>query len=190
MISVYALIIIFNLASILNYFLFRSFYGYEFNVRYQSVLEGIKNKMIQANNEMEEKIGEKIKKGEEPEDLIKFGEIWRNRLNTLKNLDKEREKMKGHIKFVYFLLVFSLIFSILDITYGAFITDILGRKLSFNTIGWLLTLTACFFIFLHQNFYRKIMMNLNESELELIDSTLETTEDEAVKVYQILTKPT
>ena len=141
--------------------------------------------MLQANKEMEDKIKDSIYQGEEPEDLITFGQMWKNRLQLLKSLDKERENMKGHIKFVFFLLIFGLIFSILNVIYGSYVTKLLGSKLSFNTVGWLLTLTAFLFMFLYQNFFRKLLIKLNESEQELFEVITEITEEETVRVYRI-----
>ncbi len=165
MIAVYALIVYICSVAVANRFIFRSFTGEKFQGRFSEATEGMRGRMIQANREMESRLGSQIG-GEEPEELIEFGEIWRKRLQVIKTLDAERRKMNGHIRFVYYILVFGLIHAALELIYPLPVFEAQGVKVYPNTIGWGFALFAGVLLILYQVSYRKLDMALREVEAE------------------------
>jgi hypothetical protein len=123
--------------------------------------------MIQANREMEGRLGSQIDRNEEPEELIEFGEIWRKRLQVIKTLDAERKKMNGHIRFVYYILVFGLIHAALGLVYPLPVFEAQGVKVYPNTIGWGFALFAGVLLILYQMSFRKLATALREVEADL-----------------------
>ena len=114
MIAAYALIAYICLTAVGNRLIFSSFTGEKFQKRVNAATEGMRQRMIQANKEMEARLGNMID-GEEPEELIEFGEIWKKRLQVINTLNAEREKMNGHIRFIYYILGFGLIHAALGV---------------------------------------------------------------------------
>lgn len=165
MIAAYALIVYICSVAVANRFIFRSFTGEKFQGRFSEATEGMRGRMIQANREMESRLGSQIG-GEEPEELIEFGEIWRKRLQVIKTLDAERRKMNGHIRFVYYILVFGLIHAALELIYPLPIFEAHGVKVYPNTIGWGFALFAGVLLILYQMSYRKLDRALREVEAE------------------------
>ncbi len=165
MIAAYALIVYICSVAVANRFIFRSFTGEKFQGRFSEATEGMRGRMIQANREMESRLGSQIG-GEEPEELIEFGEIWRKRLQVIKTLDAERRKMNGHIRFVYYILVFGLIHAALELIYPLPVFEAQGVKVYPNTIGWGFALFAGVLLILYQVSYRKLDMALREVEAE------------------------
>ena len=165
MIAAYALIVYICSVAVANRFIFRSFTGEKFQGRFSEATEGMRGRMIQANREMESRLGSQIG-GEEPEELIEFGEIWRKRLQVIKTLDAERRKMNGHIRFVYYILVFGLIHAALELIYPLPVFEAQGVKVYPNTIGWGFALFAGVLLILYQMSYRKLDRALREVEAE------------------------
>lgn len=164
MIAAYALIVYICLIAVTNRFIFSSFTGEKFQGRFSEATEGMRERMIQANREMEGRLGSWICGEEEPDDLIEFGEIWRKRLQVIKTLDAERKKMNGHIRFIYYILVFGLIHAALELVYPLPVFEAQGVKVYPNTIGWGFALFAGVLLILHQMSYRKLDKALREVE--------------------------
>lgn len=167
MIAAYALIVYICLIAVTNRFIFSSFTGEKFHGRFSEATEGMRERMIQANREMEGRLGSRIGGDEEPEELIEFGEIWRKRLQVIKTLDAERKKMNGHIRFIYYILVFGLIHAALELVYPLPVFEAQGIKVYPNTIGWGFALLAGVLLILYQMSYRKLDKALREVEAEL-----------------------
>jgi hypothetical protein len=127
LIAAYVLIAYICLTAVGNRFIFGSFTGEKFQERVNAATEGMRQRMIQANREMESRLGSRIE-GEEPEELIEFGEIWRKRLHVMKTLNAERERMNGHIRFVYYILGFGLIHAALGLLHPLPIFEAQGVK--------------------------------------------------------------
>lgn len=166
MIAAYALIVYICLIAVANRFIFSSFTGEKFQGRFSEATEGMRGRMIQTNREMESRLGSRIGRDEEPEELIEFGEIWRKRLQVIKTLDVERKKMNGHIRFIYYILVFGLIHAALELVYPLPVFEVQGIKVYPNTIGWGFALFAGVLLVLYQMSYRKLDKALREVEVD------------------------
>lgn len=166
MIAAYALIVYICLIAVANRFIFSSFTGEKFQGRFSEATEGMRGRMIQANREMESRLGSRIGGDEEPEELIEFGEIWRKRLQVIKTLDVERKKMNGHIRFIYYILVFGLIHAALELVYPLPVFEVQGVKVYPNTIGWGFALFAGVLLVMYQMSYRKLDKALREVEVD------------------------
>jgi len=164
LIASYSLIVYICLSAVANRFIFSSFTGEKFQGRFSEATEGIRERMIQANREMESQLGSRIGGDEEPDELIEFGEIWRKRLQVIKTLDAERKKMNGHIRFIYYILVFGLIHAALELVYPLPVFEAQGIKVYPNTIGWGFALFAGVLLILYQMSYRKLDKALREVE--------------------------
>jgi hypothetical protein len=167
LIAAYALIVYICLIAVGNRFIFSSFTGDKFQGRFREATEGMKARMIQANREMEGRLGGQIGGDEEPEELIEFGEIWRKRLQVIKTFDAERKRMNGHIRFVYYILVFGLIHAALELVYPLPVFEAQGIKVYPSTIGWGFALFAGILLILYQLSYRRLDKALREVEAEL-----------------------
>lgn len=166
MIAAYALIVYICLIAVANRFIFSSFTGEKFQGRFSEATEGMRGRMIQANREMESRLGSRIGGDEEPDELIEFGEIWRKRLQVIKTLDVERKKMNGHIRFIYYILVFGLIHAALELVYPLPVFEVQGIKVYPNTIGWGFALFAGVLLVMYQMSYRKLDKALREVEVD------------------------
>ncbi|MCK4582330.1 hypothetical protein KAU18_03365 [Candidatus Bathyarchaeota archaeon] len=166
MIAAYALIVYICLIAVANRFIFSSFTGEKFQGRFSEATEGMRGRMIQANREMDSRLGSRIGGEEEPDELIEFGEIWRKRLQVIKTLDVERKKMNGHIRFIYYILVFGLIHAALELVYPLPVFEAQGVKVYPNTIGWGFALFSGVLLVLYQMSYRKLDKALREVEVE------------------------
>ena len=166
MIAAYALIAYICLTAVGNRLIFGSFTGEKFQERVNTATEGMRHRMIQANKEMEARLGSRIG-GEEPEELIEFGDIWRKRLQVINTLNAEREKMNGHIRFIYYILVFGLIHAALGLLHPLPIFEAQGVKVYPVTIGWGFALFAGVLLILYQLSFRKLDRALREVEADL-----------------------
>lgn len=166
MIAAYALIVYILLTAAGNRLIFGSYTGAKYQDRFRETTEGMKQRMIQANKEMEARLGGMIGGGE-PEELVEFGEIWRRRLQVIKTLDAEREKMNGHIRFIYYVLGFGLIHAALGLVYPLPLFEAKGVKIYPVTIGWGFALFAGVLLILYQQSFRRLDLALRETEAEL-----------------------
>jgi len=166
LIAAYALIVYICLIAVTNRFIFSSFTGEKFQGRFSEATEGMRERMIQANREIESRLGSQIGGEEEPDELIEFGEIWRKRLQVIKTLDSERKKMNGHIRFIYYILVFGLIHAALELVYPLPVFEAQGIKVYPNTIGWGFALFAGVLLVMYQMSYRKLDKALREVEVD------------------------
>ncbi len=167
MIAAYALIVYICLVAVANRFIFISFTWEKFQGRFSEATEGMRARMIQANREMETRLGSRIDGDEEPEELIEFGEIWRKRLQVIKTLDAERKKMNGHIRFIYYILGFGLIHAALELVHPLPVFEAYSVKVYPNTIGWGFALFSGALLILYQRSYHKLDEALREVEAEL-----------------------
>jgi len=167
LIQVYALIATVCVVCLLNYYTFRSFYT-EFDERFRSTMEGVKQRMMEANREMEELFKDMIMKGEEPKDLVEFGEAWRDRLQVLHELEEERDKMNGHIMFLYYLLVFGLVFAVFDLLNPGPIMILLNRAIHLHFFGWIFTILAGVLLVLNYRVYLKLIESLKANQTVVI----------------------
>jgi hypothetical protein len=167
LIAAYALIAYICLTAVGNRLIFGSFTGEKFQERINAATEGMRQRMIQANSEIEERLRNRIEGDEEPEELIEFGEIWRKRLQVINTLNAEREKMNGHIRFVYYILVFGLIHAALGLVHPLPIFETQGVKVYPVTIGWGFALFAGVLLILYQLSFRKLDWALREAEVDL-----------------------
>ncbi|MBN2336247.1 hypothetical protein JXL21_11860 [Candidatus Bathyarchaeota archaeon] len=150
-----------------NYFIFGSFYGDGFQDRFKEATEGLRQRMIEANMEMQRKMQERLAEGHEPDELVEFGEIWRKRLQVIKTLDAEREKMDGHIKFVNYVLVFGLMHAAIDFVHPLPIMIVAGFQVYPHTLGWAFTFFAAILLILYQMSYRRLDLSLRDVESEI-----------------------
>jgi hypothetical protein len=165
LIAAYALIIYICLTAVAIRFIFSSFTGDKFQGRFSEATEGMRERMIQANTEMGGRLGSQMDGDEE--ELIEFGEIWRKRLQVIKTLDAERKKMNGHIRFVYYILVFGLIHAALELVYPLSFFEAQGVEVYPHTLGWGFALFAGVLLILYQMSYRNLNKALREAEAEL-----------------------
>ncbi len=165
MIAAYALIAYICLTAVGNRLILGSFTGGKFQERFTAATEGMRQRMIQANRKMEARLGSRIG-GEEPEELIEFGEIWRKRLQVIKTLDAEKEKMEGHIRFVYYILGFGLIHAALGLIHPPPLFEAQGVKVYPVTIGWGFALFAGILLIMYQLSFRRLDRALREVEGE------------------------
>ena len=182
--QVYALIATVCVVCLLNYFMFRSFFT-EFEERYRTTIEIVKQRMIEANTKMEALLKERILDGEEPHELVEFGEVWRNKLQALHGLEEERNKMNGHIMFQYYLLVFGLVFAVYDLLNPWPIMTLLGNDVHLHFLGWIFTMIAGVFLILNRRAYIKLINTLkkNQTIVSKVCST-ELGEDD-LQIYKI-----
>ncbi len=166
MIAAYALIVYICLTAVGNRLIFGSFTGEGYQKRVNIATEGMRQRMIQANKEMEARLGSRIG-GEEPEELIEFGEIWRKRLQVINTLNAERERMNGHIRFIYYILGFGLIHAALGLVHPLPIFEAQGVNVYPVTIGWGFALFAGVLLILYQLSFRKLDRALREVEADL-----------------------
>jgi len=165
----YALMITTLLVALANNYIFRAFYGAEFRDRFTEAKRRLKERMLEANREMEERLRVSIDSGEEPEELVQFGELWRKRLAVLNTLNAEREKMDGHVRFVYFMLIFGLMHAALHFVYPGTLIVLAGFNVKPVTIGWGFTLFASALLILYHIFYRRLDLSLRETEMGLMN---------------------
>ena len=166
MIAAYALIVYICLTAAGNRLIFSSFTGERFQDRFREATEGMRQRMIQANREMEARLGGSIG-GEEPEELVEFGEIWRRRLQVIKTLDAERMKMKGHIRFIYYILGFGLVHAALALVHPLPLFEAQGVKVYPVTICWGFALFAGVLLVLYQLSFRRLGRALRGVEADL-----------------------
>jgi hypothetical protein len=166
LIATYALIVYICLTAVGNRLIFGSFTGEKFQERVNAATESMRQRMIQANKEMEARLGSRIGE-EEPEELIEFGEIWKKRLQVINTLKVEREKMNGHIRFIYYILVFGFIHAALGLVHPLPIFEAQGVKVYPVTIGWGFALFAGILLILYQLSFRKLDRALREVEADL-----------------------
>jgi hypothetical protein len=166
----YVLMITTVLIALANNYIFRSFYGAEFRDRFVEAKRNLRERMLQANREMEVKLGDSIESGEEPEELLQFGELWRKRLAVLNTLNAERERMDGHIRFIYVMLIFGLMHAALHFIYPEALVELAGFSVRPVTIGWGFTIFALALLILYNVFYRRLDMSLKEMEKGLLSS--------------------
>jgi hypothetical protein len=120
--------------------------------------------MLKANREIEEKFRGSIEAGEEPTEVIQFGDLWRKRLAVLNTLNAEREKMDGHIMFIYYMLIFGLLNAFLYFVYPKALAVAAGLSVTAATIGWGFTLFASALLILYQMSFRRLDLSLRETE--------------------------
>jgi hypothetical protein len=163
-----ALMITTVLVALTNQYVFRSFYGAEFRGRFTEAKRSLRERMLQANMEMEERLRGRIGAGEEPEELVQFGELWRKRLAVLNTLNTERERMDGHIRFIYYMLLFGLMHAALHFVYPGTLVELAGFSVEPATIGWGFTLFASALLIMYHVFYRRLDVSLRETERGLM----------------------
>jgi len=166
----YALPAALVLVGLTNHAVFRSFYGKEFRGRFARAQAGLKERMLQANREMEERFRGSIEAGEEPTEVIQFGELWRKRLAVLNTLNAERERMDGHVVFIYYMLIFGLLNSFLYFIYPQALAAAAGLSVTAATIGWGFTLFTFAMLILYQVSFRRLDMSLRETERSLVET--------------------
>ena len=155
------------LVAVANRHFFRYFTEESYQDRFRIAAEGMRERMFHANKEMEARLGSRIGGGEEPEELIEFGEIWRKRLQVIKTLDAERDKMNGHIRFVYYIIVFGLIHAALELVHPLPVFEAQGFKVYPHTLGWGFALFAGALLILYQRSFHMLDKALREAEAEL-----------------------
>ena len=163
----YALPATIILVGLVNHYIFQSFYGKEFRGRFAKAQGELRERMLQANREMEEKFRGSIQAGEEPAEVIQFGDLWRKRLAVLNTLNAEREKMDGHISFIYYMLIFGLLNAFLYFIYPQALAAAAGLSVTAATIGWCFTLFASALLILYQASFRRLDLSLRETERSL-----------------------
>jgi len=168
LIDAYALMITTVLVALANQYIFRSFYGTDFRDRFTMAQGSLRERMLQANREMEEKLRGSIESGEEPAELVQFGELWRKRLAVLNTLNAERERMDGHIRFIYYMLIFGLMHAALHFIYPETLMELAGFSVKPATMGWGFTLFASTLLILYHVFYRRLDASLRETERGLL----------------------
>ena len=184
LIQVYALITTVCVVCLLNYYMFRSFYT-EFDDRFRSTLEVVKQRMMEANGEMEAQLRDRVIEGEEPQNLLDFGKAWREKLQKLRELEEEKEGMNGHIVFLYYLLVFSLVFAVFNLLNPGPVIQIFGTAIHLCFFGWVFTVMAGVLLILNQRAYLKLNSSLKENQTVIIKVSSAELEEEDLQVYRI-----
>ena len=159
LIQVYALIVTICVVCLLNYYMFRSFYT-EFDNRFRS---------------------------KEPQNLMDFGKAWRERLQKLRELGEEKEEMNGHIMFLYYLLVFSLVFAVFNLLNPGPVIQLFGTAIHLYSFVWVFTIMAGVLLILNQRAYLKLIGSLKENQTVIIKVSSAEPEEEDLQVYRIHT---
>ena len=186
MIQIYALIATVCVVCLLNYYTFRSFYT-TFDERFRSTMEEVKQKMMEANREMEELLKNRIVNGDEPCELLEFGAAWRVRLQALHKLEEEREKMSGHIMFLYYLLVFGLVFAVFDLLNPEPVMVLLNRSIHIHFFGWIFTILAGVILVLNYGGYCKLAESLKATQTVIIKLCSDDPAEGDMQIYRIHT---
>jgi len=184
LIQVYTLIATVCVVCLLNYYAFRSFYT-EFDERFRSTIEIVKQRMIEANREIEERFKDRIMKGEEPKDLVEFGEAWRERLQALHQMKGERDMMNDHIMFLYYILVFSLAFAVFDLLNPGPIMILLNTTIYLHFFGWIFNILACILLALNHREYHKLVETLKAIKIIVIKIPSAKPAEDNLQVYRI-----
>lgn len=182
--QVYALMATVCFVSLLNYFMFRSFYN-EFDTRFKFTIDAVKEKMMRANKEMEELLKERIMDGEEPHELVEFGKVWRKKLQVLHGMEEERNAMNGHIMFQYYLLVFGLAFAVYDLLNPWPVMMLFGKSVHLYFLGWIFTLFGVVFIIMNRRTYLKLIDTLKENQTLVMKVYSEETMEDDLQIYKI-----
>jgi hypothetical protein len=164
---VYALPATIVLVGLTNHALFRSFYGKEFRGRFSRAQASIREMMLQSNKEMEEKHKSSIEVGEEPRELVEFGELWRKRLAVMNTLNAELKRMDGHVVFIYYMLMLGLLNSFLFFVYPGALAEVAGLTVTAATVGWAFTFFTSGMLVLYQFSYRRLAASLGKAEASL-----------------------
>ena len=186
LIQVYALIATVCVVCLLNYYMFSSFYT-EFDKRFRSTLEEVKMRMMEANREMEELFKDVIMKGEEPKEIVEFGEAWRDRLQALHGLGRDRDKMNDHIMFLYYLLVFGLVFAVFDLLNPGPIMILLNSAIHLHFLGWIFIILAGVLLALNYRAYLKLEESLKANQTVAIRVCSADPVEGDMQVYRIHT---
>ena len=186
LIQVYALIVTVCVVCLLNYYMFCSFYT-EFDRRFRSTLEEVRGRMMEVNWEMEELFKDLILRGEEPRELVEFGEAWRDGLKALRGLEGERDKMNGHIMFLYYLLVFGLVFGVLDLLSPGPIMVLLDRAIHLYFFGWFFTGLAGVLLVLNHRWYLRLEASLEANQAVVFRVCSADPVEGDMEVYRIHT---
>ena len=168
MIDAYALTITTVLVALANHYVFRSFYGAEFRGRFTTAREGLRERMLRANREMEVRLRDRVESGEEPEELIQFGELWKKRIAVLNTLNAERMRMDGHVRFIYYLLIFGLVHAAMHFLYPVALLEVAGFGIKPAMVGWVFTLFASVLLAIYNMSYRRLDASLKETERGLL----------------------
>jgi len=155
------------LVGLTNHAVFRSFYGAEFRGRFAKAQAGLRERMLQTNKEMEEKHRASIAAGEEPQELVEFGELWRKRLAVLNTLNAELKRMDGHVVFIYYMLMLGLLNSFLFFVYPGALAEVAGLTVTAATIGWAFTFFTSGMLVMYQLSYRRLAASLKKTEASL-----------------------
>ena len=145
----------------------------------------VKQRMIEANSEMEKLFKNRIIDGEEPIELVEFGEVWRNKLNILHGLENKRNKMNGHIMFQYYLLIFSIFFVLYDFMYPGPVMILHDNAIHLYLCGWILTLIAVMFLILNYRRYHDLDKALKENKKDVVKVNSNEATEKDLQVYRI-----
>jgi hypothetical protein len=116
---------------------------------------------------MEEKHRSSIEAGEEPRELVEFGELWRKRLAVMNTLNAELKRMDGHVVFIYYMLMLGLLNSFLFFVYPGALAEVAGLTVTAATVGWAFTFFTSGMLVLYQFSYRRLAASLGKAEASL-----------------------
>ena len=137
MIRAFLLLITLNLVCISSYFTYN-----RMDSRLNSSEENIRREMIEANQEMELKIQNKIHEGKEPDELIKFRESWLLRLQDIKSIRLEKKSIEKSLLSIIIPLFLSFKFAVIEFFYVDEIAVINGFNIYTSHVGWVFLLIA------------------------------------------------
>jgi hypothetical protein len=137
MIRAFLLLITLNVVCMVSYFTYN-----RMDSRLNSSEEIIKREMIEANQEMEKKLQNKIHDGREPDELIKFRESWLLRLQDIKSLRLEKKSIEKSLLSIIIPLFLSFKFAVIEFFYVDEISTWNGFKIYTSHVGWVFLLMA------------------------------------------------
>lgn len=131
--------------------------------RINSSEESIKREMIEANQEMEKTLKNKILNGGEPDELISFRESWLLRIQDIKFLRNQKKHIENSLLSIIIPLLLSFKFALIEFFYMDKIAYWNGYFIYPSHIGWIFLLIASFTII-------RVFMN-KKNYLNLVNST-------------------
>jgi hypothetical protein len=102
----------------------------------------IKQSMLLANRNLEEKLSLLNKKSKKSELILDFKEFWHERLGEIKLLEAHENNVEWEFIFLCTIILPSIMFSLLDIYYEKPLGQLLGTTIFQSSLGWIIFLAA------------------------------------------------
>lgn len=124
-----------------NYALFYLLLQKDFVIRYKKFTNKFDMWLIEENNRFYERINAKLGEKVKPDELIKYVNTWGKRFTIMNEIKQRRENVSNSIKYIYYLLFFSIIFALLHLSNPGRINPGAESAIYYISLSW-----ACLFI--------------------------------------------